>query len=107
MDPQAVQAVVTIAVALVGGGGLWEALKFFASLISGRAGRKRDEVDKVWSRYEHERTWRLRLQEDESLRIRVMREAPCIESGLILPPTPEPPRRASTGPSPTVKEVEE
>lgn len=85
-----------------GGIGLEKLASFLLGLITGRNGRRRDEVARAWMQADQERmrasradVRRRKAEEHASLVRRMLIEAPCVPTDSIPPwPAPEP----ATGP---------
>ncbi len=90
-----VQQIVALIFGFLGGATGLKLITGFWHLVTGRARRKRDEVDRAWDRADREAVYRRRLQEHTSRLRRIITEAPCLTPD-VLPPEPVAPE--STGP---------
>lgn len=79
-----------------------ELVKQLRQMLTGRAGRRRDEVARAWRHADREAAYRRRLEEHAALLRRMVIEAGCLDPEEI-PGWPEGP--PMTGPTPAQKET--
>lgn len=89
------QLIVTAVLSALGGGTATTIFKNVWDWATGRAERRRSEVDRAYDKADAERRVRIIVEDSLMLHRRIMREAPCIDETAI-PPYPHLP--PSTGP---------
>ena len=101
MDAQTIQVIVSGIVGLLGGTFGRGLLDHLRETLTGRSRKKRDEVDRAWTRADLEARHRRMLAESLSSHRRIIIEAECLGTDA-LPPYPAAP--GMTGPIMTIKE---
>lgn len=103
MDAQTIQVIISGIVGLLSGTFGKGLLDHARESLTGRARKRRDEVDRAWTRADLEARHRRILAESLSTHRRIIIEAPCL-SADDLPPYPTAP--GQTGPIP-IKETDD